>query len=88
MVCYGCKPENKCAYKELRACVTAKMYNKCGLCDEYPCILIKDAFDKSDKLKDLVKELCTQKEMDNLQKAFFSKTGYFDRICQSNQKKL
>jgi hypothetical protein len=49
MVCDGCKPENECVYTELRACVSTKMYDNCGFCDEYPCKLIQSAFDKSEK---------------------------------------
>ena len=70
MSCHGCKPENKCAYTELRACVSTKMHDNCGLCDEYPCNLIHSAFDKSERLKDRVKITCTQEERDLLQKAF------------------
>ena len=80
MVCHGCKPENKCAYTELRACVSTKMYDNCGLCDEYPCKIVESVFDKSEKLKGRVNNICTQEEKDNLQKAFFSKKEYFDRI--------
>lgn len=80
MACHGCKPENKCAYTELRKCVSTKRYDNCGLCNEYPCKLINSIFDKADKLKELAKNICSQEEMDNLQKAFFSKKKYFDRI--------
>lgn len=78
MACHGCKPENKCAYTELRACVNAKKVDNCGLCSKYPCELINNAFGKSEKLKDLVNEVCTQEEKDLFQKAFFSKKEYFD----------
>jgi hypothetical protein len=88
MACHGCKPENKCAYTELRACVSTRMYDNCGLCDEYPCKLVQSAFDKSEKLKGRVEITCTQEENDNLQKAFFSKKEYFDRIYQKHRKKV
>ena len=76
MACYGCKPKNKCAYTELRSCARNKMYENCGLCDEYPCNTINRVFDKSEKLKESVKHVCTQEEKDNFQKAFFSKKTY------------
>jgi hypothetical protein len=78
MACHGCKPENKCAYTKLRACVSTKKYDNCGLCSEYPCDLINSAFEKSEKLKDRVNNVCTQEEKNILQKAFFSKKEYFD----------
>lgn len=86
MACHGCKPENKCAYPDLRACVNTKTHDNCGLCDEYPCKIIHSVFDKSEKLKDRVNNVCTQEEKEILNKAFFSKKEYFDRIHQKNRK--
>lgn len=79
MACHGCKPENKCAYTELRACVNAKKHDNCGLCSEYPCDLINSVFEKTEKLKDRVNDVCNQEEKDILLKAFFTKKEYFDR---------
>lgn len=80
MACSGCRPENKCAYKELRTCVYKKGIENCGSCHNYPCELINAAFDKSDKLRSHAIRVCTQEEMDMLNKAFFSKKQYFDTI--------
>jgi hypothetical protein len=87
MTCHGCMPENKCAYRELPSCVSAKGVANCGFCDEYPCKLIRSAFDKSEKLKFHANKVCTQEEMDMLHKAFFSKKEYFDRIHQKHRYK-
>lgn len=87
MVCHGCMPENNCAYIELLSCINEKVHKNCGLCNEYPCKIINDAFDKSEKLNFHAKKVCTQEEMDMLHKAFFSKKEYFDRIHQKHQKK-
>ena len=88
MCCHGCKPENKCAYTELRSCVSTKMYDNCGLCDEYPCQLIQNAFDKSEKLKGRMESICTQEEKATLQKAFFSKKEYFDQVYKKHRKNV
>jgi hypothetical protein len=85
MVCKGCMPENRCAYPEICSCVSEKAIENCGLCDEYPCELIKGAFNRSDKLKSHAAKVCTQEEMEMLQKAFFSKREYFDGIHQKHQ---
>lgn len=85
MACHGCKPENKCAYPELRSCVSSKVIDNCHLCNEFPCNIIHSVFDKTEKLKERVKNVCTQEEKDILNKAFFSKKEYFDRIHQKNQ---
>lgn len=87
LACHGCMPENKCAHTELRACVRAKDFENCGLCQEYPCRLISIAFDKSEKLKSHAKRICTKEEVEILHKAFFSKKEYFDRIHRKNRKK-
>ena len=87
MACHGCKPENKCAFPELRACVRNKIHDNCGLCDEYPCELINGVFVKSEKLKELALKFCTQEEMENLLKAFFLKKENLDRIYKNHQKR-
>jgi hypothetical protein len=87
MACGGCKPENRCAYEELRHCVNEKELKNCGWCDAYPCELINQVFEKSDQLKAHADRVCTPAEMDILNKAFFSKRKYFDRIYKRRQKK-
>ncbi len=83
LICYGCRPENNCAYTELRSCVNAGKVQNCGFCDEYPCKLIKDAFVKSEKLKLHAKKVCSRKELDILDKAFFSKKEYFEKQAKA-----
>ena len=80
MICNGCRPENNCAYKKLRSCVDAGKVKNCGLCDEYPCKIIKDVYDKTEKLRIHAEKVCTKEEMDILNKAFFSKKEYFEGI--------
>jgi hypothetical protein len=83
MACHGCRPKNKCAYPELYSCVRTNGVENCGLCDEYPCKCINDVFDKSE-LKSHAEKVCSIVELDMLQKAFFSKKVYFDRIHQKH----
>jgi len=80
LACFGCKPENKCAYSELRACAREKGIDNCGLCAAYPCKLINAAFEKSEKLRSYATRVCTLEEMDMLHKAFFSKKQNLDQI--------
>ena len=86
MACHGCSPESKCAYADLRACINEKGHENCGLCYDYPCLLIDSAFKKSEKLKSHAVKVCTQEEMNILHKAFFSKKEYFDYIHQKHLK--
>ncbi len=80
MDCQGCLPKNGCAYTELCECVRAKSIENCGLCDDYPCKRINMVFDQSEKLRSRANQVCTREEMALLNKAFFSKKEYFDRI--------
>jgi hypothetical protein len=80
MVCYGCGPKIECAYSELRSCAHKKGVDTCGLCAEYPCGLISAAFDKSQKLQSRAVRVCIPKEIEMIEKAFFSKRQNLDRI--------
>ena len=86
MACHGCMPENDCVYAKLCACVSEKGNKNCGSCEDYPCKLMNSVFDRSEKLKSHAAKVCTQEEMDMLQKAFFSKKEYFDRIHPKHRK--
>jgi len=85
MACYGCKPEKNCAYVKLRTCVHEKGVENCGFCNEYPCAFIHTAFDQSNELKSKALRVCTQEEIDMLNRAFFSKKEYFDKIHQKHK---
>ena len=86
MACYGCKPENKCAYSELRACANERAVDNCGLCDEYPCGLINTALERSEKLRSRATVVCTPMEMETLRKAFFSKGQNLGQIHVKKQR--
>jgi hypothetical protein len=79
LACYGCAPENKCAYLELRTCVYEKGIENCGLCETYPCVLVNAALEKSEGLCTQAVSVCTSEEMELLRKAFFSKRQNLDR---------
>ena len=80
LTCFGCKPENPCAYSELRDCARGKGIANCGLCEAYPCKQIETAFEKSEELRSHATRICTSKELDALYKAFFSKRRNLDQI--------
>jgi hypothetical protein len=86
MACYGCKPENECAYSELRACASERAVYNCGLCDAYPCRLINTALERSDKLSFRATSVCTPMEMETLKEAFFSKRKNLDQIHLKKQR--
>jgi len=73
LICYGCLPENDCAYSELKACISEKNIESCGLCETYPCQIVSAIFEKSEGLRSKMLSVCTPVERELLQKAFFSK---------------
>jgi hypothetical protein len=87
LACYGCEPENDCAYRQLRACAGTKGVANCGLCHDYPCILMRTAFDRSEELHSRMNGICTRKEAEMLEKAFFSKRQNLDQIHRDTQKR-
>lgn len=80
LACFGCRPENKCAYYEVRSCAYGKRIDNCGLCQDYPCELINAVFEKSENIKSHASNVCASEEMDLLTTAFFSKRENLDQI--------
>lgn len=46
---------------------------KCNQCAEYPCQTIFDMLERSKEYQKKCKEICSQKEYNALEKAFFDK---------------
>ncbi len=88
MACHGCKPENKCAYSEIRACAAKRHVESCGLCDGYPCGLIDRAFAISEKLCSHATLVCTPMEIETLKKAYFSKKQNLDQMHLKKKKEM
>lgn len=80
LVCFGCRPDNKCAYPEIVSCAQEKDVENCGACQKYPCQLINGAFQKSEEFRSHAAMVCTAGELDALQKAFFSKRQNLDQV--------
>jgi len=83
MACSGCKPENTCAYPEVRICAQSKRITTCGLCHAYPCKWIYTVFEKSEEFRSHAAQVCTQEEMDALNKAFLCKRQNLDHMSQN-----
>ena len=50
LACDGCSPDIHCAYPELCACANKHAIENCGLCEEYPCGLMEEAFAETSDL--------------------------------------
>ncbi len=88
MACHGCRPETKCSYGELASCVRAKRIENCGFCDDYPCAIITNVFERTAKLQSLASRVCSQPEIGLLRKSFFSKKEYFDGVQRERGGKI
>ena len=80
MACTGCRPENVCAYPEIRACAQKRRLKNCGLCDAYPCGLVAAAFEKTAEFRTRAASICTPEEFAALDRAFFRKRQILDWI--------
>jgi hypothetical protein len=87
LACYGCLPDNDCAYSELRACVLGKDIESCGLCEAYPCQIVSAVFEKSERLIPKALSVCTPDERELLRKAFFSKRENLEKKKLEEQEK-
>ena len=78
--CFGCTPENNCAYSEQRDCAFAKGFENCGLCRDYPCRIVAATIERTDQLSSSIRSLCSPKEWSQLEKAFFLKKQNLDAV--------
>ncbi|MBO6127760.1 MAG: DUF3795 domain-containing protein, partial [Pseudobutyrivibrio sp.] len=70
--CTGCKPENWCRYRVVKCCVDRGI-KTCADCREYPCDNIKECFEVTGSFIPKCREVCTDKEYQQLNTAFFEK---------------
>lgn len=70
--CHGCKPENWCRYNVVKCCAEKRISN-CGECAEYPCDNIKKCFEVTKSFEPKCREVCTEAEYRQIEKAFFNK---------------
>jgi len=85
MACYGCSPENRCAYPEVRDCAVDKEVANCGDCAQYPCSKINKVFERTEKLRSEAIAICTTEELEILDKAFFWKKRYLDQNSKKHE---
>ncbi len=72
IACTGCKPENWCRYNVV-GCCQKKGIETCADCPEYPCGNLKKCFEVTASFIPRCREVCTQQEFGQMEKAFFEK---------------
>jgi ribosomal protein S18 acetylase RimI-like enzyme len=77
--CNGCKKENRCRY-EIISCTSSKNLHNCGECEEYPCIKINAAFEKTKEFEQKCRKVCTIDEYNTMLKASFENKKNLDEI--------
>jgi hypothetical protein len=89
--CTGCSSDNACAY-QINNCNHLSGKHNCGECDLFPCEKINAAFQKTEELKDICREKCTDLEYLKLGKAFLNKkqilTEINDNFRRTKKEKL
>ena len=87
MTCTGCSPQNQCIYS-IAQCAAEKGIESCGVCAEYPCPKISEAFAKTDLSAQKCKTLFPAELYDQLRRAFFLKKAHLDAIHRSESEKM
>ncbi len=72
MECKGCFPSKACSYG-LVQCVEEQGVEACSQCREFPCEKLTAVLEKSKAGQARCKEVCTQREYTQLERAFFCK---------------
>ncbi|SFC99114.1 DUF3795 domain-containing protein [Clostridium uliginosum] len=70
--CKGCTINNFCRYNIVK-CSTERGISNCGMCEDFPCTVIKETFDKTLKFEPKCKRVCSDEEYRILEEAFFNK---------------
>ncbi len=72
MACTGCSSHKACTYG-LVDCTQAHHVEKCSQCGEFPCGKLHAMLEKSKKIQETCKAVCTPEEYAALEKSFFHK---------------
>ena len=83
--CNGCNKEKFCSHG-LNNCEHLKNKVNCGECDKFPCKKINKVFEKTDVVKKICIEKCTNNEYMELSRAFLLKREILTEINYYNKK--
>jgi len=86
MVCHGCLAIAKCTYG-IRECAQKKGIANCGRCDDYPCDILKQAFERTKGYELICQARCIPEDHTLLLAAFFKKKEKLDKINEEYRKK-
>lgn len=87
LACTRCHPNEQCGHKELLACGNKNRIQNCGQCKNYPCKIVSDMFDKTERWKHDLRHKCSAEEYELLKKAFCEKKANLDWIHSTYNKK-
>jgi hypothetical protein len=72
MACYGCGSTVWCRYG-IKPCAESRHAVACGECADFPCGLIRTAFEKTEEYREQCRRVCSAGEYADLEAAFFRK---------------
>lgn len=84
IACTGCKPENWCRYHVVKCCENEGI-KTCAQCAEYPCENLKECFAVTRAFMTKCRQVCTDEEFEQLQKAFFEKEKNLEEIRKNGK---
>jgi hypothetical protein len=79
MICNGCQDIESCEYG-VKECCLEKNIENCGVCSDYPCSKIQNAFEITRINAEKFKKILSNKEYETFHKAFFLKKENLDKL--------
>ena len=79
IACTGCKPENWCRYRIVKCCHDRGI-ESCAECGAYPCADMEDCFRVTLSFEPKCRQVCDEREYEQLRKAFFEKRENLGRL--------
>lgn len=79
IACTGCRPENWCRYRVITCCVSHGIEN-CGLCADFPCANLEEAFRVTQEFEPQCRAVCNQAEYEMFKRAFFEKRENLEAV--------
>lgn len=80
--CGGCRPGRPCPHGVVD-CAAEQGVDSCGLCENYPCRTIQEAFDRTATFTPRCLAACTSGEFAALHAAFFRKQENLDAVADA-----
>ncbi|HUW66338.1 MAG TPA: DUF3795 domain-containing protein [Spirochaetia bacterium] len=81
IACHGCRSIQWCRYG-ISQCALERKVDNCGRCNDYPCVKLAQALEKSERFSSICNDVCSRTDYELLHRAFFTKKENLERVSQ------